>query len=138
MQKKIEKILFLCVANSARSQIAEAIAKIILPANIKVMSAGSSPVENIHPLAIKVLLEYGVDVTLLKPKSISSLPQGFMDQSCLAIRLCAEEQCPMIDSKLNILDWSMSDPTSSESQLKAFEEAARLITAKLIALNNSL
>lgn len=138
MQKKIEKILFLCVANSARSQIAEAIAKIILPANIKVMSAGSSPVENIHPLAIKVLHEYGIDVALLKPKSITSLPQGFMDQNCLAIRLCTEEQCPLVDSKLNILDWSMPDPASSEGQLKAFEEAARLITAKLVALNNSL
>lgn len=134
----MKKVLFLCVANSARSQIAEAIAKIILPANIKVMSAGSNPVENIHPLAIKVLHEYGIDGTLLKPKSIMSLPQGFMDQDCLVIRLCAEEQCPLVNSKLSILDWSMPDPAGSEEPLKAFEETSRLITAKLIVLKSSL
>jgi arsenate reductase len=61
-------ILFMCLANSARSQIAEAIAKDILGEQVKVMSAGIHPAISVHHKAIAVMEEIGLDISSAKPK----------------------------------------------------------------------
>ena len=56
-------ILFLCVGNSARSQIAEALAKDMFPRSFTIISAGSNPSEKVHPNAILCMKEIGIDIT---------------------------------------------------------------------------
>ena len=62
------RILFLCVANSARSQMAEGLTRAILPASIEVASAGSAPA-TVNPLAVKALSEVGIDISGHRSKS---------------------------------------------------------------------
>ena len=72
-------ILFLCVGNSARSQIAEGLAKDMLPNTFNINSAGSNPEENVHRDAISVMADIGIDITNYKQKSIDSLDQEFIN-----------------------------------------------------------
>jgi|SaaInlStandDraft_1057018.scaffolds.fasta_scaffold45147_2 arsenate reductase (thioredoxin) len=103
-------ILFLCVANSARSQMAEGIAKSILSSNHDIRSAGSLPGEEVHPGAIKSLNEVGIDISNNVPKSIKSLDKSFIDKLDFVILLCAEEECPLPPKSMNILNWHQPDP----------------------------
>ena len=66
-------ILFLCVGNSARSQIAEALAKDMMPKSFDIRSAGSSPSKNVHNNAISVMADVGIDITNIKTKSFKSI-----------------------------------------------------------------
>jgi len=62
--------LFLCVANSTRSQMAEGLAKLLLDNEFHIESAGSVPAKHVHPLAVKVLRKIGINISHHKPKSI--------------------------------------------------------------------
>jgi protein-tyrosine-phosphatase len=106
-------ILFLCVANSARSQMAEGIARSIAPPGIKVWSAGSAPTR-VRAEAIAVLKEIGIDISHHHSKSVAEIPASEIDT---VITLCAEEQCPVFLGKAKRLHWALPDPapvTSSE------------------------
>lgn len=138
--EKITKILFLCVANSARSQMAEAIARKILPSSIEVKSAGSRPGKVVHPSAIQSLADLDTDISLALPKSVDSLPGGFLNKDCLVIRLCAEEECPIVARDLEVRDWSLPDPAhpSSGDLLTAFAETRTALFDRIYKLNNEL
>ncbi|MGL4880491.1 MAG: hypothetical protein ACRC8K_05440 [Waterburya sp.] len=71
-------ILFMCIANSARSQMAEALAKDILGEQVTVMSAGIHPAIAVHPGAIAAMQEIGIDISSAKPKLHSDLPLSFL------------------------------------------------------------
>ena len=102
-------ILFLCVANSARSQIAEGIARSLAPPGVKVSSAGSFPA-SVRPQAIRVLEEIGIDISGHRSKGIDSIDAGSVDA---VITLCAEEVCPVFLGKAHRLKWG--SPTRRES-----------------------
>jgi len=84
-------ILFLCVANSARSQMAEGIARSLAPPEVKIWSAGSRPT-NVHPEAIAALKEIGIDISDYHSKTVGEIPDAQIDT---VITLCAEEECPV-------------------------------------------
>ena len=84
-------LLFLCVANSARSQIAEGLARRLAPPGVAVYSAGSEP-GTINPLAVRVLAEAGVDASGQFSKGLDAVP---LDEIDLVVTLCAEEVCPL-------------------------------------------
>ncbi|NUN06943.1 MAG: hypothetical protein HUU57_14420 [Bdellovibrio sp.] len=86
---KIPKILFLCVANSARSQLAEGLAKAIFGNKAIIESAGSMPSGRIQPGAIEVLQEEGIDISKNWSKSVEQLPKNFLDNLDFVITLCA-------------------------------------------------
>jgi protein-tyrosine-phosphatase len=131
-------VLFLCVANSARSQMAEGIARSIAPPGITIWSAGSRPT-SVRPEAIKVLREIGIDISSSRSKSVSEIPPAEVDT---VITLCAEEECPVFLGKANRLHWGLPDPAaaggSETERLEAFrktrDELQRLITEFLISL----
>lgn len=104
------KILFLCVGNSARSQIAEGLAKDMLPKSFEILSAGSSPSENVHSYAISCMNEIGIDISNNKTKSIDDLEKDFLNNLNYAITLCAEEVCPVVPEATKILNWPNEDP----------------------------
>ena len=129
------KILFMCVANAARSQMAEGLARHILGPKAEVQSAGSKP-KSVHPQAKIVLAEIGIDISAQFSKSIAELPKEFGQNLDYLITLCAEEVCPVTNfSSAEKLHWPLQDPAqegaSEQSQLATFrrtrDEIARRI-----------
>jgi arsenate reductase len=99
-------VLFLCVANSARSQLAEGIARSLAPAGVTVWSAGSQPTR-VRPEAIAALAEIGIDITAHRSKSVSEIPAADVDT---VITLCGEEECPVFLGRARRLHWGLADP----------------------------
>jgi arsenate reductase len=116
----MKKILFLCVANSGRSQMAEGIAKKLLGNNGLIQSAGSKP-SIVNPYSIQVLVEIGIDITKQYSKSVAEIDPSTVDT---VITLCAEEECPVFLGKAERLHWPLPDPgkgaTTDEEKLKSF------------------
>lgn len=106
------RILFLCVANSARSQIAEGIARQMFGKDHDVRSAGSEPSGSVHPDAIKVLDEIGIDASSHLSKSVDDLDEDFIDNLDYVITLCAEEACPAYITHAKKLHWINEDPAN--------------------------
>ncbi len=115
-------ILFLCVANSARSQMAEGLARSLAPPGVKIWSAGSSP-KSVRPEAIAVLQEIGIDISGHRSKSAAEIPASEVDT---VITLCGEEECPVFLGNARRLHWGLPDPAaaggSEEDRLAAFRE----------------
>ncbi len=130
-------ILFMCVANSARSQIAEALAKDILGERVTVMSAGIYPAIAIHPVAIAVMQEIGIDISSAKPKLHGDLPPSFLANLDYVITVCEEELCPELTIRKESLRWSFDDPVllQGTEQTEAFRSIRDELKQKIIALN---
>jgi len=127
------KILFLCVANSARSQLAEGLARSLFGDKVDVRSAGSEPSGKVQPWAIEVLKEEGIDISKHWSKSFDQLSPGFIVNLAYVITLCAEEVCPTMVSKAQRLHWPIPDPAraSESDKPEAFRAATKEIRAKL-------
>lgn len=114
-------LLFLCVANSARSQIAEGVARSLAGEGIRVSSAGSVPTR-IRPEAVRVLAEIGIDATDQVSKGVDEV-EGEVDA---VVTLCAEEVCPAWLGKALRVHWGLPDPAGvtgeEEDRLRAFRE----------------
>jgi len=115
-------ILFLCVANSARSQMAEGLAKSMLGSEHNIQSAGSIPSGEVHPNAVKAMDDIGIDIRQQYSKSIEDLDEHFLSNLDYAITLCAEEVCPVIPHSTKSLHWMNEDPaneTHTKQQLES-------------------
>lgn len=127
-------ILFLCVANSARSQMAEGIARSLAPPGVIVSSAGSSPA-SVRPEAIQVLREIGIDISGHRSKGLDSIDAGSVDA---VITLCAEEICPTYLGKGRRLHWGLPDPAAGtgteETRLNAFRSVRDELLRRLKVL----
>ena len=103
-------VLFACVENSCRSQIAEALAKKISPHKFDFYSAGSKPSGNINPMAIKLLKSQGVYLTDQRSKDVSEFINIKIDY--LILMGCGD-QCPNIVAERRI-EWNIPDPKEME------------------------
>lgn len=106
----MKRLLFLCVANSARSQMAEGLARHLLGNQVEVMSAGSQP-SQVHPYAIEAMAEIGIDLSIQASKSVASIDLFKAD---LVITLCADEVCPVLPGRIKRLHWPIADPAAHE------------------------
>jgi phosphate transport system protein len=113
-------ILFLCVHNSARSQMAEGWAKRFMP-GVKVFSAGSEPT-SVNPYATRTMLEGGVDLSGQTAKPIASIPLSEVD---LVVSVCAEEICPALPPGVAHVQWPISDPAAATGTEQEIEAAFR-------------
>lgn len=113
-------VLFLCVANSARSQMAEGIARSLAPRDVRISSAGSQP-SRVNPFAVRALEEIGLDIRGHRSKSVDTVPPGDVEA---VITLCAEEVCPVFLGQARRVHWGLPDPAGAggdeEEQLQAF------------------
>ena len=102
------KILFLCVANSARSQMAKGLARKIFGESADIVSAGSSP-SFVHPLSIEVMSELDIDISGHSSKSVKDIDLTTVDR---IITLCADEVCPYVPASSAIVmdHWPLPDP----------------------------
>jgi protein-tyrosine-phosphatase len=114
------RVLFVCVENSARSQMAEAFARIHGGENVEAFSAGSQPSGMINPKAIGLMRECGYDLAEHSSKSISDLPDVEFD---FVASMGCGDACPFVRAKWRE-DWQISDPKQMEiEQFRAVRDS---------------
>ena len=118
-------ILFLCVANSARSQLGEGLARRRFP-GFRIQSAGSRP-SRVNPHAIAALAEVGIDASAHSSKSVADIDPATVD---MVITLCAEEVCPAFLGRAERLHWPIPDPASEDPALTAEDLRGRFQAAR--------
>jgi len=106
MKQKKVKIVFVCVENARRSQMAQGFAESLGQGKLEVYSAGSRPSSQIDPLVIEVMKEKGIDLSSRHPKGLDDLPPVGMDY---LITMGCEETCPAVLAK-KIIEWQIPDP----------------------------
>lgn len=103
-----KRVLFVCIENSGRSQMAEAFAHLNAPDSIQAFSAGSRPSGQVNPMAIKTMAELGYDLNGQHSKSLSEVPQDRYDY---VITMGCGDECPFIPADHHE-DWDIPDPKS--------------------------
>ena len=125
------KIVFLCVANSARSQMAEGLARAMVRSNVVILSAGSQP-SHVNPFAIEAMAEIGISLASHQSKSVSQIDFSDVDT---VITLCADEVCPVFLGRAEKLHWPFSDPAaatgSEQDKLASFRIVREQIRDRL-------
>ncbi|MEM2569985.1 MAG: arsenate reductase ArsC [Candidatus Bathyarchaeia archaeon] len=99
-------VLFVCVENSFRSQIAEAYFNRFAPEGWRAVSAGLTPAERIHPNAVRLMLEEGIDISHKKPQLLTREIQEAAD---MAVIVCSGALCPIVYTE-RVEEWDMPDP----------------------------
>jgi len=99
-------VLFVCVANSCRSQIAEAAARALTQEQWEIWSAGSSPSGRIHPIAVQVMSELGVDLSAHRSKGLRDVPSRQWDY---VVTMGCGDACPQLPAR-HRADWDIPDP----------------------------
>jgi arsenate reductase (thioredoxin) len=110
-------VLILCTGNSCRSQMAEGILRASAGEMVRVESAGSAPTGQVHPLAIKVMNEIGIDISAHRSKHLSE----FLDTPAhTVITVCgnADQACPMFPGMVRRYHWAFDDPAKVEGSEK--------------------
>jgi protein-tyrosine-phosphatase len=106
MKKGKIKIVFICVENARRSQMAQGFAEVFGGEKVEVYSAGSLPSSQIDPIVIEVMKEKGIDFSNKRPKGLNDLPPIEMDY---LVTMGCEETCPAVPTK-KIIEWEIPDP----------------------------
>lgn len=128
----MKNILFVCVENSCRSQIAEAYANMHGQGIIKAFSSGSKPSGVVNPKAIQSMRQVGYDLSVHESKPLNEIPQIEYEY---AITMGCGDECPMIDA-VNRADWQIPDPKHMDE--KEFAEVRDYIESKVKELIESL
>lgn len=102
----VKRLLFVCVENSNRSQMAEAFARILGGESIEAYSAGSKPSGKVNPKAIEAMSELGYDLSVHGSKSLDELPDVTFD---LVATMGCGDACPMVQAR-HRADWAIPDP----------------------------
>jgi arsenate reductase len=132
-------VLFLCVANSARSQLAEGLARARFGDRLRVQSAGSRPT-TVDPFAIETMAEARLDISSQTSKLVEAIDPDGID---LVVTLCAEEVCPVFLRPVRRLHWPIPDPASPtplpDPEMRTrFRVARRTINARLDGIESAL
>ncbi len=131
MTKAKPHILFVCVENANRSQMAEAFARIHGGDNVEALSCGSQPLGVIHPKAIEAMKEAGYDLSTHTSKSFSALTEKHFD---IVVTMGCGDACPFIPSKTR-MEWDIPDPKNLS--FDEFRKVRGLIETKVMELLNS-
>lgn len=123
-----KQVLFVCVENSCRSQMAEAFARICGKDKIKAYSAGSAPSGSVNTKAIELMREIGYDLSRHRPRSLSEVPDVEYD---LVVTMGCGDQCPFVRARRQE-EWAIPDP--KEMQPEQFRAVRDLIETRVKAL----
>lgn len=124
----VKKILFVCVENSNRSQMAEALARIHGAGKVEAFSAGSQPSGRVNPKAIDAMKELGYDLTTHTSKGLDAFNGREID---VAVTMGCGDECPLVLAKRRI-DWQIPDPRDMTPD--QFRDVRNLIEAKVMEL----
>jgi arsenate reductase (thioredoxin) len=128
-----ERVLVLCTHNSARSQMAEGLLRALASDRYEVASAGTEATR-VHPLAIRVMDELGIDLRTHRSKTLETLrPEGW--DHVITVCDSANERCPVFAARTTRRHWSFEDPSaatgSEEERLAVFRRVRDAIAARL-------
>ncbi|HEY1958700.1 MAG TPA: arsenate reductase ArsC [Polyangiaceae bacterium] len=125
------RILVLCTGNSARSQIAEGLFRTLGAGRVEVFSAGTKPRDAVHPMAVKVMAEHGIDISTQRPKDVEQFVGERFDY---VITVCdrAKESCPVMPGA-EMIHWTFADPADEppEKQERAFRDVVTGLRARI-------
>ena len=121
MNQPKKRILFLCTGNAARSQMAEALARLDHGDLIDPVSAGSRPAFGVHSLAVDVIAELGVDIAGARSKSSDEFRDRDFD---VVVTVCdsAAQDCPLWPNAKRIEHWSIEDPSFERDPERRYEK----------------
>lgn len=100
-------VLFLCVENACRSQMAEGFFNSLAPGEWQAISAGSQPAPRVHPLTVEVMRESGIDISPQKPKPIT---EDLLKDAELVVLMGCGEVCPLTEGA-RVEQWDIEDPS---------------------------
>ena len=138
-KKDRRRILFLCTGSSARSQLAEGLAREVLSGDWEVHSAGTIPV-GVNPLAIQAMRERGIDIGKQRSKGLDEVPTT----ADVMVTLCAAAagECPTYPGATRVFHWNLPDPSfvpgSDNQKLDAFRNTRDEIEKRLQKLSKEL
>lgn len=125
----MKRILFVCVENAGRSQIAEGFARRLGAGVLDAASAGSRPLGQIHPVVREAMAERGIELAGQSSKSLAAVDPGSFD---LLITLCAEEECPVVSGPER-RHWGMPNPAGREiEEVRPIRDAIETRVRELI------
>lgn len=135
MDKK-KGVIFACIGNSCRSQMAEGFARKYFPPGVSITSAGTIPALEVNPNAIAVMAEVGIDISSNRPKVLSNTmfkdTSHFIGMGCGVVDSCP---VPLVQGAINIEDWGIQDPVGKD--IDTFREVRDIIEEKVKALAQS-
>ncbi len=129
---RVKRVLFVCVENSNRSQMAQAFARIHGQASVEAYSAGSRPSGRVNPKAIEAMRELGYDLSQHESKSLADIPQIEYDA---AVTMGCGDECPQINARHRV-DWQIPDPRNMPPD--EFRQVRDLIEQKVKMLLDRL
>ena len=102
----MRRIVFVCIGNSCRSQMAEGFTRTLAAGPIEVHSAGSRPSGRVHPDAVRLMAERGIDIADQRSKGLDALPAGTWDD---VVTMGCGDACPFLPAR-HRHDWDLPDP----------------------------
>ena len=139
--KNKRRILFLCTGNSCRSHMGEGWLRHLADDRAESLSAGAAPTGYVHPMAIQVMQEAGVDISAQRSKSIEEFLDNPPD-SIIAVCDSAAANCPVFPGGVERVNWPFDDPAhaegTDEEKLSEFRRVRDEIRAKIDAELNTL
>jgi arsenate reductase len=125
-------VLFVCVHNAGRSQMAAALLEHVAGGRIDVLSAGSQPADEVNPMAVEAMAEIGIDITANEPRILT--PEAVQASDVVITMGCGDE-CPIYPGK-RYEDWKVDDPAGRD--LEAVSQVRDEIRARVSALTDEL
>jgi len=124
----LKTVLFVCVENSFRSQIAEAYFNKYAPEGWTAISAGIKPAERVHPNAVRLMLEEGINISHKKPQVMT---RELQEKADIAVIVCSGALCPVVYAR-HVEEWNMPDP--AQMPLEEARHVRDSIKAKVLDL----
>lgn len=132
MPDTLPALLFVCIENSCRSQMAEGFATALGQGQVVAHSAGSQPSGQVNPSAVRLMAEKGIDISRSKSKSLDDLPPGVTWD--YIVTMGCGDACPFLPAK-NRQDWDLPDPKNlPDDEFRAVRERIEVQVRELIKL----
>ena len=127
---RMPTVLFVCVHNAGRSQMAAGFMQFLSEGRVKVLSAGSAPKESINPIAVEVMSEIGIDISNNQPKVLTN---EAVQESDVVITMGCGDACPFYPGK-RYEDWVLEDPAGqSIEKVREIRDQIREKVGKLLS-----
>jgi arsenate reductase (thioredoxin) len=110
MDADLPEVLFVCVHNAGRSQMAAALLERKADGRVRVLSAGSEPADRLNPAVVEAMSEIGIDISAERPKK---LDDGMVRQSDVVITMSCGDVCPIYPGK-RYEEWELEDPAGKD------------------------